>query len=102
PRALRVQRRLAVFLAGAFLAGAFLATVFLAGAFRAGAFFAAALRAGALPDNTASLNALSGVIRATRFAATFTCSPVAGFRAIRAGRSIRRNFAKPEIATSSP
>ena len=64
---------MAVFFAGAFLAGAFFAAAFLAGAFLAGAFFAGAFFAGALPDSTASLNALSGVMRATRLAATFTC-----------------------------
>ena len=94
-------RFLTVFFATAFfLAGAFLAAGLRAGAFFAGAFLAAGFEA--LPDSTASLKFLSGVMRATRLALTRTCSPVAGFRAMRAGRSMRLNFAKPEIATSSP
>src|SRR6185312_12636735 len=94
--------RAGAFLAAGLRAGAFLATAFFAGAFLATAFFAGAFFAGALPESTASLNAFNGVMRATRFALTFTISPVAGLRAMRAGRSIRRNLAKPEIATSSP
>jgi hypothetical protein len=84
------------------LAGAILAAAFFAGAFLAGAFLAGAFLAGALPDSTASLNAFNGVMRATRLALTFTISPVAGLRAMRAGRSMRRNLQNPEIATSSP
>src|SRR4029078_2369800 len=79
----------------------FFAAARFAGAFFAGAFLAAGLR-GALPESTESLNAFNGVMRATRLALTCTISPVAGLRAMRAGRSMRRNFAKPEIATSSP
>src|SRR4029077_14372558 len=100
-RVVRGQR----FFAGAFFAAVFLAGAFFtAGAFLAGAFFAGAFLAGfgILPVSTASLKFFSGVIRATRFAFTRTVSPVAGLRARRAGRSMRRNFAKPEIATSSP
>src|SRR6185295_12869695 len=97
-----VVLRAGAFFAAAFLAGAFFAVVlragaFFAAAFLAGAFFAVVFFAGPLPDTTASLNALSGVIFATRFALIFTGSPVAGLRPIRAARSTRRNFAKPEM-----
>ena len=81
-------------MAGAFLAGAFLAGAFFAGAFLAGAFFAGAagfgavvfsFGAGATP-RAMSLKPLSAVIFATVLAFTLTCSPVAGLRAMRAGR----------------
>lgn len=51
---------------------------------------------------TASLNPLRAVILAFLDALTRTGSPVAGLRAIRAGRSTLANFANPEIVTCSP
>jgi 3-phosphoshikimate 1-carboxyvinyltransferase len=92
--------------------------VFLAAALRAGAFFATARpvpRAGAdflaffapvddfAPrlDITASFNAFAGKNLKTRFAGTFTCSPVAGLRAMRAARSRTLNWPKPGIFTGS-
>ncbi len=49
-----------------------------------------------------SLKPLSAEILATVFAFTLTASPVAGLRAMRAGRLIFANFAKPEMLTTSP
>jgi hypothetical protein len=51
---------------------------------------------------TASLNPLSGVMRAFFDALIRTGSWVCGLRPMRAGRSTLTNFAKPEIDTGSP
>ena len=77
----------------AFLApGSFLAGPTLAGA---GGHTPRASLGAADALMTASLNPLSGVILAFFDALTLTGSPVAGFRAVRAGRSTRANLAKP-------
>ena len=49
-----------------------------------------------------SLKPFNAVILATVFAFTLTASPVAGLRAMRAGRYFFANFAKPEMFTTSP
>ena len=59
------------------------------------------LGAGALPATT-SLRPFRAVTRTLRDAATLTGAPVCGFRAMRALRSTRANFAKPESTTGSP
>ena len=83
------------------------APVVLRGVAAAVAFFAVvalgfvSFGAGATPSTT-SLNPFNGVILATVLAFTLTASPVAGLRAIRAGRFTFENLAKPVKATSSP
>ena len=104
----------AFFAAGFFATGFFLATTFLAAAFFfAGAAFFAAGFAGAagrlvlifgaltLP-RAMSLKPFRAVILATFFAFTLICSPVAGLRAMRAGRWTFANFANPDRLTTSP
>src|SRR5579883_2630748 len=51
---------------------------------------------------TASLKALTGVILARFDALMRICSPVAGLRPMRAGRSTLTNLANPLIETGSP
>ena len=119
-----VYRRPVVFFAalraGAFLAGALRAAALLGGRLagdglllgggllgrsllRRGLLGRGLLRGGGtLPESTASLNDFNGVIFADRLALMRIVSPVAGLRPMRAGRSTRRNFANPEMATSSP
>lgn len=53
-------------------------------------------------DRTASLKVLAGVIRARFEALIRICSPVAGFRPIRAARSTFTNLANPVMVTGSP
>ena len=105
----RSSRRLAWrrVLAAAFVAGAAVLFVVAAVVFVVAVFFAAAgfglvsFGAGATPSTT-SLNPFNGVILATVLALTLTASPVAGLRAIRAGRLTFENLANPVKATSSP
>jgi hypothetical protein len=114
--------RVVDFLAVDFLAGDFLAVDllavdllavdFFADDFLADAdFFAPAGAGGHTPRSslgarlvftTASLNPLSGVMRAFFDALIRTGSWVCGLRPMRAGRSTLTNFAKPEIDTGSP
>src|SRR5580698_9068364 len=114
--------RAGAFLAGAFLAGALRATVFLTGAFftaaltgAAAATLPAAATAASLVGNTpgfslgavagastASLNALTGVMRAFFDALMRMVSPVAGLRPMRAARLTFTNLAKPGIEIGSP
>ena len=80
-------------------------TVFLAG--RRFTAFLVVLRftvffAGARLPKTASLNALSGVMRTLREALIRIASPVAGLRPMRALVCRRINLANPEIITGSP
>jgi hypothetical protein len=93
-----------------FLAVDFLAVDFLADD-DAADFFAPAGAGGHTPRSslgarlvftTASLNPLSGVMRAFFDALIRTGSWVCGLRPMRAGRSTLTNFAKPEIDTGSP
>ena len=79
------------------------AEAFLAGAtFVAGGHTPLASFGAAEALMIASLKPLSGVIFAFFDALTFTGAPVAGFRAMRAGRSTRANLAKPLMVTCSP
>jgi hypothetical protein len=98
------------FLAVDFLAVDFLADDFLADD-EAADFFAPAGAGGHTPRSslgarlvftTASLNPLSGVMRAFFDALIRTGSWVCGLRPMRAGRSTLTNLAKPEIDTGSP
>src|ERR1700728_760828 len=125
--ALLAGARFTAFLAGARLAGALRAVALRAGAFlaaaRAGAFLAAAGAAdlpaaataaslvgyapltsfGAVAGaRTASLNALTGVMRAFLEALIRMASPVAGLRPMRAARFTLTNLANPGIDTGSP
>src|SRR5579884_13095 len=75
---------------------------FLAAPLRAPPFAPAALRAPPLRDITISLSAFAGKNLNTRFAGTFTGSPVAGLRAMRAARSRTLNCPNPGIFTASP
>jgi hypothetical protein len=118
--AFRVVARLVVdFLAVDFLAVDFLAVDFFADPAaddfladdEAADFFAPGGAGGHTPRSslgarlvftTASLNPLSGVMRAFFDALIRTGSWVCGLRPMRAGRSTLTNFAKPEIDTGSP
>jgi hypothetical protein len=96
-----------VAMAAAFFAVAAVSFVVAAIIVAVAVFFAAAGRglvsfgAAATPSTT-SLNPFNGVILATVLALTLTASPVAGLRAIRAGRLTFENLANPVRATSSP
>jgi len=105
----------AVFFVAVLFAAVFLAAVFLAGAAvaaeRAPAFFTYSSMIGNAPRTrrgalfgfmTASLNALAALTRTFFDALNIICSPVAGFRPRRAGRSTFTNFTNPEIAIGSP
>src|SRR5579863_410718 len=108
PRFVAVVLRAVAFLAGARLAAALRAG---AGAADFPAAFTRSSRIGKDPRfslgalaglSTASLNAFTGVIRAFFEALIQICSPVAGLRPMRAGRSTLTNLANPLIATASP
>lgn len=51
---------------------------------------------------TASFSAFAALNLGTRVAATLTCSPVLGLRAMRAARALTEKIPSPAIETSSP